>query len=202
LSDEIEYLLPLLPLLAACTVFLMDQYRLAGILSLVTLVSVALTGLISVPLLARSDPWLPEPSPSIGLGWGAWRQDLATRSAAGTRSSDEYQDFLVRSLGPLEEAVASGQAALMPRDSWHYVRNAGYRSYYEDMTYVIGCRELTTEVLIPPWRVSQPMGDFNDVSAFEQGQLLRCERVAQLLPDRIEPINEGRTAGSDASYPR
>lgn len=202
LADEVEYLLPVLVALAVAAPAFFATQRVVGVMTYIVLISGAATGVVSVSLLDRMSPWDPDPSLRPSIQSGGWVQDLSTRQAAATRRSSEYEEFLKESLGPLWPRVADGTAALMPRNSWNYVLNPGYADYYRDVKQVVGCDELSTEVLIPGWRVSQPPGEFGDTDALTSGQLMRCEVVAELGADFVTPVNSGLEIGARTEYPR
>lgn len=202
LADEIEYLLPLLVILAVVASSLWATNRLASVLTLVALGSSALTSVFTIAFLDRSDPWQPEPSIRLSIQSGAWFQDVKARTASGIRTQDAYRDFLDESLGELKSDVDAGNAALMPRDSWHFVRNAGYREYYDDIDAIVSCDVLQTETLIPGWRVSQPAGDYQDIVQFRAGVPMECSVVATLLNETVTPVGAGVTDITNAPFAR
>ncbi len=202
LPDELEYLLPVIVLLAGVSAALAAVSQLAGVLAAIIVWSATLTGLVTVSLLGRDSPWQQSPTIKPSVQPGAWIQDMQLRQAASVRSGDAYQAFLNRSLGELTEDIASGDGTLMPRDSWNYVVNAGYARYYDDFSRIIGCRELQSEVLIPGWRVSQPAASFGDIPVFNNGGTMSCEVVALLDGKQLTPVNSGLDAKSDVEYVR
>ena len=202
LPDELEYLLPVIVVLAGVSAALAAVSRLAGVLAATVVWSATLTGLVTFSLLGRDSPWQQSPNIKPSVQPGAWIQDLQLRQAAGVRSSDAYQAFLDLSLGELTNDVASGDATVMPRDSWNYAMNAGYARYYDDFSLIIGCRELQSEVLIPGWRVSQPAASYEDIAAFTRGDAMSCEVVALLDGKQLIPVNSGLDTKSDVEYVR
>jgi hypothetical protein len=202
LPDELEYLLPLLAVLAITASRLMNSSRLSGVLALVVLWSSVATGLISVSLLGRANPWQASPGIQLSVQPGAWAQDLQSRQAAQVRAKADYQAFLKESLGELQQQVDQGLTTLIPRDSWNFVLNPGYARYYDQFESILGCDALTSDTLIPGWRVSQLAASFDDITAFEQGRVMNCEVVASIEGPVLVPLNSGSVAGAKSKYQR
>ena len=203
LPDELEYLLPVLVVLAASAAGLVAANKWVGYLVIAQIWTSTLTGLATVSFLDRTDPWQARPIFSPSLQQGAWSQDLQLRQAANVRSSAQYQEFLDNSLGkPLVQDVDAGRATVMPSDSWNYVLNPGYTRYYDAFEFIIGCDQLSSETLIPGWRISQPAGSFTDLDQFASGQLMTCEPVAKLVGSTLVPVNSGAQGALQSQYER
>lgn len=201
LPDELEYLLPH-PVLTITASRLMNSSRLSRVLALVVLWSSVATGLISVSLLGRASPWQPSPGIQLSVEPGAWAQDLQSRQAAQVRATADHQAFLKESLGELQQQVDQGLTTLIPRDSWNFVLNPGYARYYDQFDSILGCDALTSDTLIPGWRVSQVAATFYDITAFKQGRVMNCEVVASIEGPVLVPLNSGSVAGAKGEYRR
>jgi hypothetical protein len=90
----------------------------------------------------------------------------------------------------------------MPRDSWHFIRNAGYRAFYDNTNAIVSCDALITETLIPGWRVSQPAGEYPDIAQFTAKQLMECGIVATIEDDIVTPVGPGITPLTSQPFPR
>lgn len=202
LPDELEYLVPVLIVLAACVPVLFFTQAIVGSLALLVLWSSVATGVVSISLLDRNSPWEATPGIKVSLQPGAWLQDLGVRQAASVRATPNYQEFLRSSLGPLQSKVEAGTATVMPRNSWNFALNAGYTSFYDPFDSIIGCAELTSETLIPGWRISQPANSYEDLVAFENGEKFDCEVVAELTETTVTPVNSGLHGASRQKYVR
>ena len=202
LPDELEYLLPVLVVLAVTSACITSVSTFTGTLSLVALGSAVATGLVSVSLLDRTSPWQVTPGIGVSLQPGGWVQDLQSRRAAQIRSTQQYQDFLRKSLGPLQVELDSRAATLLPRDAWNYVLNPGYAQYFYEFESIIGCDEITSETLIPAWRVSQRAASFADITAFDRNEPVACEVVASMVGPIVTPVNSGRAFAGDDQFQR
>jgi hypothetical protein len=203
LPDELEYLVPILVVLAASVTGLVAANRIVGYLVIALIWTSTATGVATVSLLNRSDPWKATPTVAPSLQQGAWLQDLRLRQATQVRSSPGYQQYLENSLGAqLVRDVSEGRSTVMPRDSWNYVMNPGYARYYDSFDSIVGCDELSGETLIPGWRVSQPPGSFADLDEFAAGRLMNCEPVAELVGSTLLPVNAGKQGASQDEYER
>ncbi len=190
LSDELEYLLPLIVVLAVSIPRLTSVGKVAIISGIVAIGSVASTSVLVVSFLGRTDPWQVEAAPMLTVNPGGFWQDLNARRAQTTRESPTYQDFLAASVPSHIQAIEDGTTVVLPRDSRYYVVNAGYRDYYAKVDTIVGCRELTTGTLIPGWRISQPAGSYEDLAAFERSEPMQCAIVATLKDGVVTPIAE------------
>lgn len=202
LSDEIEYLLPLVVVIATVAPALYRTHRMASVVAVLTVAGMASTTFITASLLQRSNPWDREPSPRLSLQQGGFFQDLQVREANSARERDEYDEFVRVSAPSLAVSIDSGETVLLPRDTWNYVLNPGYIKYFTQATQVASCEELTTGSLIPGWRLSQPMGEFKDVEAFHRNDLMRCSVVAQLSESTVTPVGNGIVVDTPPSISR
>jgi hypothetical protein len=193
LPDEVEYLLPLMAVLAVAAPHLAARGRSLALVAVIALAGLASTSLVTLPLTQRQDPWDPNPALRPSIQSGAAVQDLEARSASDIRGQAAYQDFVARSLGDLEAQVQEGTLTLLPRDTWYEVLTEKYARLFEATRGVAGCEELTSRTEIPGWRISQPSGAFADASAFESGAGLHCGLVARIDAGSvtITPLGSG-----------
>jgi hypothetical protein len=178
LSDDVEYLLPFMVVLAVAAPNLATRSRPTALVAWTALLGMASTTVVTVALTERVDPWDLNPVLRPSIQAGAAVQDLAARHASAVREQAEYQAFMTGSLGGLSAPVSDGTYALLPQDSWYQVRTPKYAAIFATTQGVVGCDELTTRTELPGWRVSQPSGSFADVSSFEAGSALHCGIVA------------------------
>jgi hypothetical protein len=86
----------------------------------------------------------------------------------------------------------------VPRDTWNYVISLAYGDYYSKSESVASCVELTSDTLIPGWRVSQPAAAYGDISAFNSGKTMSCSIVAKIELDAVITTESGATAFAPA----
>jgi len=198
LADEVEYLVPLILAIAVATPHLTWAGKRVWIPGLIVIASTASTSLVTVSLLQRTDPWQKDPVIHVSVQPGGFVQDLQARVASSTRSTSEYQAFLAKSEGSLQPGIEDGTIALVPRDTWNYVISLAYGDYYSKSDSVASCVELTSDTLIPGWRVSQPAAAYGDIAAFNSGKTMSCSVVAMIEPDAVIPNQAGATPGTIA----
>lgn len=200
LPDELEYLVPLLIVVAVVVprLWLARHDRVLATVGLIALGGVASTSIVAFSFFQRVDPWQYYPSIRPAVSIGGTIQDLQLRQAYEARLSPEYQSWLDASLGPLAAEVASGRAALMTRDDRHVALNDPSFPTTRDADVLVGCEALTTRIGQTRWRLSQPAGDYGDVPLFESGDPTTCAVVAILDPDTITVTEAGGTEGTPA----
>lgn len=200
LPDELEYLVPLLVVVAVVVprLWLARQDRVMATVGLVALGGVASTSIVAFSFFQRVDPWQYYPSIRPAVSIGGTIQDLQLRQAYAARGSAEYQEWLDASLGELAADVSSGEAALMTRDDRHVALNDPSFPTTRDASVLVGCEALTTRIGQTRWRLSQPAGEYGDVPLFESGIPTSCAVVAILEPETLTVTEAGATDGTPA----
>jgi len=178
LPDEVEYLLPLMVVLAVAVPGLASGTLRA--LGVVTLAGLGTTSVVTVALTERTDPWQLTPQPRVSLQPGGALQDLRAREAEAVRESAGYRTFRAGSLGPLAAEVTAGRLLLRVRDRWYQAVTEKYEGTLGAAEGIVGCVQLDGRTELPGWRLSQPASAYTDVEHYLAGTPMQCGLIARL----------------------